>query len=51
MVEVDKFSEGLARYLCYSNISQCLIDVYAYRVSIVNYNGQVVYDVFVKPEG
>ena len=33
MVEVDKFSDGLA------------------RVSIVNYNGHVLYDQYVKPEG
>eukprot|EP00347_Sterkiella_histriomuscorum_P019580 403341087 len=33
MVEVDKFSEGLA------------------RVSIVNYNGHVLYDQYVRPEG
>lgn len=33
MVEVDKFSDGLA------------------RVSIVNYNGHILYDVYVRPEG
>ncbi|CDW84774.1 interferon-stimulated gene 20 kda protein [Stylonychia lemnae] len=33
MVEVDKFSDGLA------------------RVSIVNYNGHILYDQYVKPEG
>ena len=33
MVEVDKFSDALA------------------RVSIVNYNGHIVYDKYVKPRG
>jgi hypothetical protein len=47
MVEVDRFGEGLARY---SIIDMFNNDIY-YRVSIVNYNGHVLYDHFVKPEG
>lgn len=41
MVEVDRCADALARY---GSISKC------FRVSIVNYNGQVLYDEYVKPE-
>lgn len=42
MVEVDKVSDAVARYKSSLKLS---------RVSIVNYNGHVIYDHYVRPEG